>query len=107
MAEDWSLLTTYPHYMEGRPDRHAMREAMLSRRNAIESLNNRLEAGYKQTGEGGDRVRIRDMDTHEALICLSFLSMTALALQTFRARAGADKPRARTLAEALSTRRAA
>lgn len=47
------------------------------------------------------------MDTHEALICLSFLSMTALALQTFRARAGASRPRARSLAEAFTTRRAA
>jgi hypothetical protein len=103
MAEDWSLLTAYPHYREGQPARHAMREAMLTRRNAVEALFNRLEAGYKQTGEGGDRVRVRDFDTHRALITLSFLSMTALGLGTLKRRAGVSpgRPKVRDLASAM------
>lgn len=107
MAEDWSLLTAYPHYREGQPARHAMREAMLTRRNAVEALFNRLEAGYKQTGEGGDRVRARDFDTHRALITLSFLSMTALGLGTLKRRAGVSsgRPGVRSLASAMAAPR--
>jgi hypothetical protein len=42
MKNDWSALTRYPHYPQGDPRDHAMREALLARLNQIESLFNRL-----------------------------------------------------------------
>ena len=37
---DWSKLTRYPHHPNGRPELHAMRQAMLTRLGQVESLFN-------------------------------------------------------------------
>jgi hypothetical protein len=46
---------------------------------------------------------VRDFDTHRALITLSFLSMTALALGILERRAGVSptRPKVRDLASAM------
>jgi hypothetical protein len=90
---DWSLLTYLPHFKEGDPKRYALREALLTRLNAVESLYNRLEAGRLLGSDSGDRTRVLSMDTHESLISLAFLGMTALTVTEHRAKAAAVKPK--------------
>ena len=77
---DWSKLTRYPHHNTGRPELHAMRQAMLIRLSQIESLFNVLKTGNLVAGSGPTRTRMTDHVTHGALIDLAFLGTTALTL---------------------------
>jgi hypothetical protein len=107
MDHDWSLLTAYPHYREGQPARHAMREAMLVRRNRVEALFNRLEAGYSRPAKAPTEGASAASRPNCALVTLSFLSMTALGLGTLKRRAGvsSEREKARDLASALRSPR--
>lgn len=84
MQNDWSRLTFYPKHGHGNPRRQAHRLAMISRLNGIEQLFNRLKTGKKLGTVGTDRSRVREMEKHEALISLAFMSMTALTVADVR-----------------------
>jgi hypothetical protein len=79
-SHDWSSLTALPHYRQGNPKGYALRQALLTRLNAVESLFNRLEAGRLLGSDSGDRTRILSTETHESLISLALLGMTALTV---------------------------
>lgn len=74
---NWRRLTYYPHYSEGHKERYAMREAMLTRLNQVESVFNRLKGGKFLGNTGAARTRITDKDAVEGLFSLACLSMTA------------------------------
>jgi hypothetical protein len=82
MKADWNRLTYYPHFSTPGvgEERHAFRQAMLTRLNGIEGIFDRLQTGRKLATDGADRTRIRDKGAHESLISLALLSMTAAAL---------------------------
>lgn len=84
----WQLFTYYPTTMEGRPDLHAMRVAMLARRNQVESLFSSLKVGSKLGLQGASRTRIVDFDSLRMMISLSFLMKTAFMLAAARIAAG-------------------
>lgn len=84
----WQLFTYYPTTMEGRPDLHAMRVAMLARRNQVESLFSSLKVGSKLGLQGPSRTRIVDFDSVRMMISLSFLMKTAFMLAAARIAAG-------------------
>jgi hypothetical protein len=84
----WQLFTYYPTTMEGRPDLHAMRVAMLARRNQVESLFSSLKVGSKLGLQGPSRTRITDFDSLRMMISLSFLMRTAFMLASVRIEAG-------------------
>lgn len=77
---DWSRLTYYPHHANGRPDLHAMREALLDRLGQVESFHNRLKTARKLANEGAARTRPKDKATVQCLIELASLSMAALTV---------------------------
>jgi len=74
---NWRRLTYYPHFSEGHKERYAMRHAMLSRLNQVESVFNRLKGGKYLGNSGAGRTRITDKGTVEGLFSLACLSMTA------------------------------
>jgi hypothetical protein len=84
----WQLFTYYPTTMEGRPDLHAMRVAMLARRNQVESLFSSLKVGSKLGLQGPSRTRIIDFNSVRMMISLSFLMKTAFMLAAARIAAG-------------------
>jgi hypothetical protein len=86
MGVNWNKLTHYPHYPEGNPKRHAEREAMLVRLNGVESIFNRVKSGNLATA-GAARTRIEEMTSVEALLSLSLLGMTGLAVADQRLQA--------------------
>jgi hypothetical protein len=88
MQLDWRRLTYFPHFAEGNPERHAMREAMLARLAGMEGLFNRLKAGRKLATNGADRTRIRDKQVCAALVTLALMSMTAATLADQRRQLG-------------------
>lgn len=86
---DWSLLTYYPHYDDGRPDLYAMRMAMLGRvKNQAESYWQRLKSGKKVATNGTDRSRLNDRPRAEMLFALACTSITALTLADQRQQHG-------------------
>lgn len=90
MQADWRRLTYYPHFNHGgpAPDRHAYRLAMLTRLNGIEGLWERLEVGRNLGTQDGNRTRVKDLGSHETIISLALLSMTATVLADQRRQAG-------------------
>jgi len=85
---DWSRLTYFPLYNQGNPKRRAYRQAMIDRLSGVEQLFQRLKGGNKLGTVGTDRSRIRELEKHEALISLAFLSMTALTVADQRQERG-------------------
>ncbi len=64
------------------------RQAMIDRLNGVEQLFQRLKGGKKLGTVGTDRSRIRELEKHEAMISLAFLSMTALTVADQRQQRG-------------------
>jgi hypothetical protein len=91
MECDWSKLTYYPHHSDGHPARYAMRQACSARRNGMESLFARLKVGTHLGTDGADRTRVPSIDTHTALVSLTMLSFTAMALAQERSDAGSGR----------------
>lgn len=90
MLADWRRLTYYPHFSVGgsAPERVAYRDAMLTRLNGIEGIWERLEVGRHLGTQGGDRTRVKDLGSHETIVSLALLSMTASALADQRRQKG-------------------
>jgi hypothetical protein len=80
----WSALPYYPLHPLGRPDLHAMRIALLSRRNVVESAFSSMKGAFRQGNSGQSRTRIFDREVHESLIWISLLTRALLALADAR-----------------------
>lgn len=85
---DWSQLLHHPHFLAGRPDLHAHREARLATLSDIEALMNRYKSGRKLATRGGDRTRVRDISVVTALCELAALSFVAMAVHDVRSQHG-------------------
>jgi hypothetical protein len=89
MRHSWPSLSYYPHRMEvGRPDLHAQRLALLTRRNACEALNSALQVGHSLGLDGADRMRTQKETTVEALFSLALLLRSAAVLADQRLQRG-------------------
>jgi len=88
MRHHWSALTYYPHHPNGRPDLHAMRLALLARRNACESLFSSLKVGNKLGLRGASRTRLREFEKVQALVSLALTFKTAAVLADQRTQRG-------------------
>lgn len=69
---DWDAFPYYPHHTDGMPDRYAMRLALGTRRNIVESLFSALKTTAHLGLRGAARTRLHDYDTVLTLISLAF-----------------------------------
>jgi hypothetical protein len=88
MSEGWAALPYYPHHSVGRPDLHAMRLAILARRNSCEALFSGLKCRQKLGLAGAARTRLTDYDSVLALISLALMLRTAFLLASVRIEQG-------------------
>jgi hypothetical protein len=80
-----AALPYYPHNPYGKPRLHAMRLALLGRRNVVEAAFASVKVGYKQALRGSARTRVYDRDTQEGLTWIGFTTRALLLLASLRA----------------------
>jgi hypothetical protein len=84
MSTSWCAFPFYPHVMFGQPDKHAMRIALLARRNTAESHNSALKRALLVGGKGANRTHLTDFGTVRVVLDLAHLSRSALMLAAVR-----------------------
>jgi hypothetical protein len=85
MNYNWAVLgSKYPMNPVGRPDLHAMRLALLARRNSCEALFSALKVGNKLGLRGADRTRLPRFETVQALTSIALMFRTAFVLAALR-----------------------
>lgn len=84
---DWNIFSFLPH-SPLHPRRHALRRALESRRNTVESGFASLKAVCRLALQGPSRSRLTEFDTTATLIALSFTLRNAQVLAAERIRVG-------------------